>query len=45
MIEELLHPAGDDVVTMICGPAKMRRGLVEILKELGHDAKSIMIFY
>lgn len=45
MVTELLHPAGDDVITMICGPAKMRRNLVEILKELGHDAKRIMIFY
>lgn len=45
MIQAQCFPAGPDVITMVCGPVKMRRGLIEILKSMGHDENNIIIFY
>lgn len=45
MIQEQMYPAGQDVVTMVCGPPKMRRAVTDMLKKLGHDTKTILSFY
>ena len=45
IIREKFFAPGPDVVNMICGPQKMRKNVVDILKKVGYDEKSNIIFY